>query len=87
MTPLLHEGDEVLVNPRAACRPGDVVLARHPFRRDTHLVKRLEDFDSDGKARLIGVNARESTDSRTLGAFGPELLYGRVSSALRPRRG
>ena len=28
MTPLLEDGMEVLVDPRAPCRPGDVVLVK-----------------------------------------------------------
>ena len=86
MQPLLDEDDEVLVDERAHPSPGDVVVARHPFKRGTILVKRLEDFDERGYARLVGTNPSESTDSRTLGAVPPELLKGRVCSALRPKQ-
>ena len=82
MAPILAEGDEVLVAPRATCRPGDVVVARHPFRTDVHLVKVLETYDERGHARLVGVAPGESTDSRSFGAVPPDLLRGRVVSAL-----
>ena len=87
MTPLLEDGMEVLVDPRAPCRPGDVVVALHAFKQGLHLVKRLERYEPDGRARLLGLDPAGSTDSRTLGAFRPELLRGRVSSALSPRGG
>ena len=82
MAPLLADGDEVLVDPRAPIEVGDIVVARHPFRIDTHLVKRLVAFDEAGKARLEGDNPAHSTDSRTLGALPRELIIGRVSSRL-----
>lgn len=82
MAPLLQDADEVLVDPRAEVRVGDVVVTRHPFRRDLHLVKRLVAFDDAGRARLEGDNPAQSTDSRTLGAVPRELIVGRVSSRL-----
>lgn len=82
MTPLLHDGDEVLVAPRAACREGDVVVALHPFREDFPLVKRLEAWESDDRARLVGENPDETTDSHALGAIRRDLLRGRVTSVL-----
>lgn len=82
MLPLLSPDDEVLIQPRAIYREGDVVVARHPFRLDVHLVKRLVTFDDEGRAQLEGINPEESTDSRTLGAVPPELILGRVTSRL-----
>ena len=80
MTPLLHPGDEVLVAPKARVRPGDIIVARHPFRQDLELIKLVTHVDADGRVRLEGLNSAESSDSRTLGTISPELIRGRVSS-------
>ena len=59
---------------------GDVVVAKHPYRADLFLVKRITHFDEQGRCKLEGINPRASSDSRTLGMFAPELLLGRVTS-------
>ena len=84
MTPLLHDGDEVLVDPRAACRAGDIVVCLHPFREDFPLIKKLEAWESEDRARLVGENPHETTDSHVLGAIRRDLLRGRVTSVLPP---
>ncbi len=85
MLPLLEDTDEVLVDPRGNPRPGDVVVARHPYRRSAHVLKLLEGTDERGAMRLIGTNPGTSTDSRSFGTVPGELLRGRVSSTLRTR--
>ena len=85
MRPLLEDEDEVLVDARTSPRVGDVVVARHPFRKSVFVVKTLASFDDEGRAHLVGLDPAASTDSRSLGAFAPDLLRGRVTSALRPR--
>ena len=84
MTPMLKPGDEVLVNPRAYRRvfpkPGDIVVARHPYRTDLRLVKRVVEVFSDGRCFIKGDNHSESTDSRSFGAVTPEKILGRVTS-------
>lgn len=84
MTPLLKPGDEVLVNPRAyrkmLPKPGDIIVARHPYRMDLRLVKRVVEVFSDGRCFLSGDNPSESTDSRSFGAVTPEQILGRVTS-------
>ena len=85
MHPLLEDSDEVLVDPRAPGRPGDVVVARHPFRRGMHLIKRLEAFDEQGHARLVGLNASESTEELKQDAEIAE-LHGAAVSWHRARR-
>ena len=76
MAPALLSGDQIVIDTRAQPRVGDIVVARHPFRTDVHVIKRLVGFDERGRARLEGDNPRESTDSRTLGHFPPELILG-----------
>ena len=82
MSPLLHPGDEVLVAQNRSPQVGDIVVVRHPFRRDVHLVKRLDGWDDRGHLRLLGDNPSESTDSRTLGAVAPALVVGCVTSRI-----
>lgn len=82
MMPILAPDDEVLLDPRATPRVGDIVVSRHPHRLDVRLVKRLVEFDEAGRAILRGINPEESTDSRTLGGVPVELLLGRVTSRL-----
>jgi nickel-type superoxide dismutase maturation protease len=82
MRPTLSPGDQVLIDPSAyrrhAPRVGDVVLARHPYRRDVEMVKRIDGTLPDGRLLLAGDNPDESTDGRTLGAISPDLLRGQV---------
>ena len=80
MKPWLAADDHVLVDPKAKLRVGDVVVAKHPFRSDLHLVKQIVRFDEAGCAQLAGINPQASTDSRTLGMFAPALVLGRVTS-------
>ena len=80
MEPILNSNDVVLVRRQTVFALDDVVLARHPYRTDVRIIKRISGFDSDGRMYLEGTNPSESTDSRTLGYFAPELLVGRVTS-------
>ena len=80
MVPILIPGDEVLVHPRARLRVGDVVVAYHPYRAETLLIKEVSEIDGHGRLYLVGVNPKESTDSRTLGALPPHSIIGRVTS-------
>lgn len=82
MLPTLAPGDQVLVDlaayRRARPRLGDLVLARHPYRTDLRLVKRVAGVSADGRCTLAGDNPAESTDSRSFGAVPCELVLGRV---------
>ena len=84
MLPLLKPGDDVLVNPNAyrqtQPRPGDIVVAQHPFRQDVRLIKRVTDVLDNGRYVLKGDNPAESTDSRTFGAISASYIIGRVTS-------
>jgi nickel-type superoxide dismutase maturation protease len=83
MLPVLSPDDEVLIRPCRSYRVGDIIVARHPFRTDVQLIKRLARFDGQGRVWLEGLNAEESSDSRTLGAVTPDLILGRVTSLLK----
>ena len=84
MAPLLEPGDEVLVDPRAYRQTppcsGDLVVARHPYRSDLLLIKRVARVLENGYFALEGDNPAESTDSRDFGSLPPERILGRVTS-------
>ena len=84
MVPLLQPGDEVLIDPRAYLRdspsPGDIVVARHPYRTDLRVVKRVASVLENGNCELEGDNRSESTDSRYFGPIPPQRILGRVTS-------
>ena len=67
MSPVLRDGDVVLVRFGAPVRPGDVVVVRWPARPGQLSVKRAARPDGAGWW-VLGDNPRGSTDSRTLGA-------------------
>ena len=85
MAPSFRDGDLVLVDPRGyerrRPRPGDVVVARHPFQRDCWMVKRVATVDRRGAVRVVGDNRAHSTDSRSLGAL--DRVLGPVVARLR----
>ena len=82
MSPVLRPGDQVFVARRRAPERGDIVLARHPYRRDMRVIKRLVDFDERGACVLLGDNPGESTDSRSFGNVPQALIIGTVTSRL-----
>jgi nickel-type superoxide dismutase maturation protease len=81
MSPTLSDGDHVLVAPSARAEDGDIVLCRHPHRRDTRIIKRLIRSTDMGMS-LSGDNPAQSTDSASFGAVPWALLIGRVSSRM-----
>lgn len=89
MYPLLVDGDTVLFDEEAyrAHLParGDIVLARHPFKRDVVMCKRVDHVTSEGRLFLVGDNRLESSDSRGFGALSPDRILGRVIRKVPPR--
>lgn len=82
MSPILVHGNEVLVDSCACVQVGDVVLARHPFRTDVLVVKRVASIDARGWFELLGDDPSESSDSRTLGLFEASTVIGKVTCRL-----
>ncbi|MFQ5575592.1 MAG: nickel-type superoxide dismutase maturation protease [Anaerolineae bacterium] len=84
MYPLLRPGDELLVDPRAyrrtAPRPGDIVIARHPFKRGARLVKRVVSVTNEGQFHLTGEDPLHSDDSRRFGPLPAGAILGRVTA-------
>ena len=86
MAPTLVPGDLVLITPRQARATlpalGSIVVARHPDRPATRIIKRLADVQ-DGGLVLLGDNPGASTDSRQFGVVPSRLLIGEVTSVVR----
>ncbi len=82
MAPTLQDGDYVLVDASAyrkgPPRPGDVVVARHPFYEDRHIVKRVRAVLERGDLFLEGDAPYDSTDSHALGPVPVSQVVGRV---------
>jgi len=78
MLPSLRSGDRVLIDPKASVQPGDVVLARHPYKSSVRILKRLTSIEPDGRLYLSGDNPEDSTDSRTFGSISKLDVLGKV---------
>ena len=81
MQPTLSEGDHVLVVPCSRAEVGDIVLCRHPYRRDTRIIKRVSAADEHGMT-LTGDNAGQSTDSASFGDVSWSRLIGRICARM-----
>jgi len=81
MLPLLHPGEEVLVNPSAygavLPQPGDLVVAQHPTQPGLRLIKWVVYVEGDA-CFLKGINETTSTDSRAFGLVPYATLLGQV---------
>jgi nickel-type superoxide dismutase maturation protease len=86
MIPAFEPGDVVLLDSSPHADPfvvaGDVVVARHPFQRDTQILKRVEHLTKDGGLFLMGDDPEESTDSRSFGSIDPSAVLGVVVTNL-----
>ena len=84
MKPVLNQGDQILVDPDAyrdhPPAVGDIVVARHPYRTDVTLVKRVAKVLIDERYQLEGDNMIGSTDSRNFGSISRKNLLGQVTS-------
>jgi nickel-type superoxide dismutase maturation protease len=79
MLPCLRPGDRLLVRPGARVRAGDIVIAGHPGRPGTLIVKRVTHRDPGGWW-LESDNQRASgrQDSWDFGAVPDGLVVGRA---------
>lgn len=84
MVPALMAGERVLFDRLAylldSPSVGDIVLVRHEARPSVRMIKRIAECEGPGRDELwlLGDNAKESTDSRTLGAFRRRDIVGRA---------
>lgn len=91
MSPLLDPGDLVWANPYAfehdRPKEGQIVVTRHPYRRDIFLVKRVVRVLEGESLILGGDNPEESTDSRIFGPLPRSLILGQAVACLRRESG
>jgi hypothetical protein len=50
-------------------KPGDVVLADHPYKTSVKLVKRVQAIDDEGRYSLAGDNPQKAPTVAHSGAF------------------
>ncbi|MBK9163027.1 MAG: nickel-type superoxide dismutase maturation protease [Acidobacteria bacterium] len=79
MEPFISEGDVLIYERARELKLGDVVVARHPYKSGTRMIKRIGSITADGRFELIGDSPEESTDSRTFGTVSPSSIVGRVA--------
>ncbi len=82
MFPVLKDNDVVFVNPNAykASFPSvnDIVVAKHPYKDNTLLIKKIVSIDENEKFCLLGINKNSSTDSRSFGSVCKKHILGKV---------
>ena len=84
MQPTLKEGDLVLVNPHAALEIGDIVVARHPFKKSVDIIKRIAKILPGDRYILLSDNLDDSADSRQFGAIGAKDILGKAEAKIKP---
>lgn len=81
--PVLKEGDIIFMQPMAYVKKaivrGDMVVARHPYKKSVVMVKYVTDISSHGIS-LEGLERKDSEDSRSFGRIKTKLLVGLVRS-------
>ena len=85
MAPALRDGDFVVARtlPAARIRPGDVVVARHPARRDGLLVIKRAIRREGAGWWVLSDNEFVTSDSREFGAVPDALVLARAVLRLR----
>lgn len=85
MEPALRNGETHLARTRFRLRAGDVVVLRHPDRRELLTVKRLVRQEAGGWW-VEGDNPESSSDSRQFGLVATDLILARILMRLSPLR-
>ena len=83
MAPTLMPGDQVSVDRKAEIAAGDIVVARHPFKKNVTMIKRVREVEENGLYFLISDNSEGSTDSRSFGSVSKKLIMGKVVATLK----
>ena len=83
MSPLLLDGDELLVSRKHRPKVNNIVVAKHPTNSAIVLIKLVEKV-RDGEFYLAGVNQSSSSDSRDFGWLSNDHMIGLVTSRISP---
>ncbi len=82
MEPQFREGDFVIASSLSYIlklpKVGDVVVARHPSKREMVVITRIAERTCDGRYVLVGDNASFSTESREFGPVAQNDIIGEV---------
>lgn len=78
MLPAFKSGDIVMIDPQAKGSVGDIVVAKHPYKKSVRLMKRVQQIDENGRYILKGDNSGSSTDSRSFGSVTASDVAGKV---------
>ncbi len=84
MSPLYLDG-EIIEIDTAIYRElepviGDDVLFKHPYQKYTYILKRIAEITADNRYYVLGLNPKQSTDSRSFGSISRESIIGKVIS-------
>ena len=83
MYPTLRDGESIRIDPTAyeEALPaiGDIVLARHPYKKGVWMIKRVVGLAGGGRYLLRGDNVLESSDSRSFGPIRLQDIRGRAT--------
>lgn len=82
MLPAFADQDLVLINPGADPQPGDVVVARHPFK-NLEVIKYVHSVDDDDHLTL---RSPSGDDSRQFGRVPMHTVRGVVAINLNDRK-
>ena len=88
MWPTFCDGDsltfEVEIDPSDVV-PGDVVLARHPFKSNVTMVKRVHSINEEGRFFLVGdhPDPTSSEDSHNFGHVDITAVLGRWTGEMK----
>ncbi len=83
MSPTVRDGDVVMIVRQRSFEPGDLVLAKHPYKQSVNMLKRVTAIDGNGRLSLAGDNPDESSDSRLFGTVPIEYILGKVVCRLK----
>lgn len=83
MSPTLENGEKIFIKSAKKIEVGDIVLAKHPYKKSVKILKRVAEITEDGKLNLIGDNPSESSDTRSFGLILTENVIGKAVSKLK----
>ncbi len=82
MLPLYFDGEIIEIDTTAYLHKlpqvDDDILFKHPYQKQTYLIKRIAEVTADGDYYVLGLNPSQSTDSRSFGAIKLKAIVGKL---------